>query len=1408
MRFKNKIKRLFVSVLALSTIFTTVTQNSIIAYAAYPVTITFDAGGGVFSDSSNSRAITIDTNDEYSGWSASVIASEEIPSAPAGKLWQFLGWSTSPTDDYPLVDTNNDFYYGDTTLRAVWQKEYDQTINRNYVFTNKISKVVTVSNSENICYDEDGNVTNYDLDGIMLNATALVFTACSQAGDTRSINGTSDYLYSDANLTVPLTEDDLKNALDTIYVDWRVSLSYKTYDGLTNTANSQYGVYYCLEGDEFPTIDAPTNVPDGYSFVGWYVGKDYKNHLNAGYTFTPSITYTGDSTDVDNYINFINDNGELFDYSYNSFEGSKTFLLYPQYEKNAPAQVTVKFNDLDGTQLSEVEVEPTATLNSFKPMNPTKESKLFLGWSTDGTEGNIVTDVSTFNSNVTLTAVYADYHKVTYALYTNDGSTFSDGTTDPKTYSYETNIQGQNNTVREANIYYSDMTPVIPTREGYIFCGWTTTSGVNYGDVYSNSSSYDESNNGTGFWVTSHTGTSFWLNYYNSPSGTVMTIYDSITVYPVWTKAVTFDACGGNFSDGSYSAYSTHEMLYDTYTTVDGSRQQTLWQNKCPVPTREGFQFVGWSNTQPTSNSDFTNTYWLNNQYEGVNSAILNDSYAYVDENYATAAKTTNDDGDTVYAVWVPAYTTITYHMDDMELDGTIQNNGIDGVTDYIDNSNTDDIKFVQYVSWNTNPNYQYSFKKDGRTVSNNWYKSRNFNSSDDYIGVTIPKQIEDIEVYTRQYVIVHFDYNYSNIVSTEQFELGENITSPLADDSQRFYQTIDNVNYYYTFGGWYTNANCTGTAVDFNSLTADTEVTYYAKWVEPTITHNVTFVDNIDGNTIDTKTVNRNSTVNAPEYTGSSLASVDNLIMIGWSETGSEDDLFDFNTPIVSDITIYTAYAEAVTVTFYDRGVIDEQVILKDTCATDIKYSGNGSGRTFLGWSETGSEDDLFDFSTTVSESLFLIAVYADNSINTSHFTLTFYSNDGVFAGNNTSYQITTSTDENGNQYINLSDSIQIPTRAGYEFLGYAYGADDETIVIGAGASGTMIVRQDTEFYAVWKPMCKVNFNSNGGSEVQSQWVKSVDRVLKPADPTREGYTFDCWTFGLLEYNFNSPVTQNITLVAQWTQNTMSVVQYTVTFKDWDGTVLKTETVESGSAATAPANPTREGYTFIGWSCNFTNVTSDLEVTAQYSQNTPEVPEEEPEVPEEPTVPEEEPEVPEEPTIPEEEPEVEVEPEPIYVGDDDSDKETEATVFGRFVEAVKTVAVVVVISLGTVLGLFGLLLLMILWMKRVKVLNNRNADDHNEENFKVVYRTSVKTEGNVVSELSRQEDRVWVIVIADEIINERVTDTFRIELKKLFCKRYNGEQLVIKIGNGVDARELGCTIDEKENTIEFNITE
>ena len=64
------------------------------------------------------------------------------------------------------------------------------------------------------------------------------------------------------------------------------------------------------------------------------------------------------------------------------------------------------------------------------------------------------------------------------------------------------------------------------------------------------------------------------------------------------------------------------------------------------------------------------------------------------------------------------------------------------------------------------------------------------------------------------------------------------------------------------------------------------------------------------------------------------------------------------------------------------------------------------------------------------------------------------------------------------------------------------------------------------------------------------------------------------------------------------------AIESYRVEFHDFDGTILKIDSVEYNSAAVAPANPSREGYQFIGWNKDFSHVTSDMTITAQYAIN------------------------------------------------------------------------------------------------------------------------------------------------------------------------------------------------------------
>ena len=84
-------------------------------------------------------------------------------------------------------------------------------------------------------------------------------------------------------------------------------------------------------------------------------------------------------------------------------------------------------------------------------------------------------------------------------------------------------------------------------------------------------------------------------------------------------------------------------------------------------------------------------------------------------------------------------------------------------------------------------------------------------------------------------------------------------------------------------------------------------------------------------------------------------------------------------------------------------------------------------------------------------------------------------------------------------------------------------------------------------------------------------------------------------------------PVQQTSPTLIPFTSDNGSItaqVYHSVTFVDCDGTVLSAQSVAHGSAAIAPTAPEREGYAFIGWDKDFSNVTEDMTVTAQYSAN------------------------------------------------------------------------------------------------------------------------------------------------------------------------------------------------------------
>jgi len=137
-------------------------------------------------------------------------------------------------------------------------------------------------------------------------------------------------------------------------------------------------------------------------------------------------------------------------------------------------------------------------------------------------------------------------------------------------------------------------------------------------------------------------------------------------------------------------------------------------------------------------------------------------------------------------------------------------------------------------------------------------------------------------------------------------------------------------------------------------------------------------------------------------------------------------------------------------------------------------------------------------------------------------------------------------------------------PTKPGYVFDGWEPELPD------------VVPAQDTTYTAIWvAEECNIMFVDTDGSEIATVVALTGNPIEAPEDPTKEGYTFIGWDN---EVPATMPPGGDV-ITAQWRVN-----QYTITFKDTGDTTIPSITQDYGTPVTAPADPTKEGYTFTGW--------------------------------------------------------------------------------------------------------------------------------------------------------------------------------------------------------------------------------
>ena len=281
------------------------------------------------------------------------------------------------------------------------------------------------------------------------------------------------------------------------------------------------------------------------------------------------------------------------------------------------------------------------------------------------------------------------------------------------------------------------------------------------------------------------------------------------------------------------------------------------------------------------------------------------------------------------------------------------------------------------------------------------------------------------------------------------------------------------------------------------------------------------------------------------------------------WQIDGTE---YPVNAPVTvtADITVKALWENArYTITFDTAGGSEIAPITQDY-GTNITAPADPTrdGYTFLGW-------DKAIPATMPAENMTIKAQWKVNS-----YTITFDT-----AGGSTVAPI---TQDYGTAIVAPAD----PTREGYTFIGW-----DKAIPTAMPAENMTIKAQ-------WKVNSyTITFDTNGGSAIAPITQDYGTNITAPANPTREGYTFMGWDKAI-------PATmpaENMTVTAQWEIN-----QYTITFDTAGGSTVAPITQDYGTAITAPANPTREGYTFIGWdkAIPATMPAENMTITAKWKVN------------------------------------------------------------------------------------------------------------------------------------------------------------------------------------------------------------
>ena len=282
----------------------------------------------------------------------------------------------------------------------------------------------------------------------------------------------------------------------------------------------------------------------------------------------------------------------------------------------------------------------------------------------------------------------------------------------------------------------------------------------------------------------------------------------------------------------------------------------------------------------------------------------------------------------------------------------------------------------------------------------------------------------------------------------------------------------------------------------------------------------------------------------------------------------------------------LFPVESKSFTVVFNSDGgtTIENQVVKKGEKVTKPTNPTRES-YTFVRWDVESTE---YDFNSSVESDLTLKAIW--NKVELPKHKVTLSIGDVV-----KDIEVTDT------QKIDVK-TLNFEEKSGYSIKWYVNGEEfdlNTSITSDMNIEGKYV--KDVTF--------TVKFDSKGGSKVTSQTIKSGEKATMPTDTKKEGYVLDGWYLGNSEYDFNTPVTKNISLTAKWSEDS-NITRYTVKFDSDGGSKVSDQKVIENKTASTPKTPTKSGYKFVEWDLDDkkydfkTKVTQDITLKAKWEED------------------------------------------------------------------------------------------------------------------------------------------------------------------------------------------------------------